>query len=93
MRDFDTANKWLYKKLIDLAMMSCADTCIIPLQDWLGLDNTARMNTPGTVDINWSWRLKPGQIPADAAEEILAVTKRYGRTNWEAPEQEEETEE
>ena len=93
LRDFDTANKWLYKKLIDLAMMSCADTCIIPLQDWLGLDNTARMNTPGTVDINWSWRLKPGQIPADAAEEILAVTKRYGRTNWDALEKEEETEE
>ena len=84
LRDFDTANKWLYKKMIDLAMMSCADTCIIPLQDWLGLDNSARMNTPGTVDINWSWRLTAGQIPETLGPEILAVTKRYGRANWDA---------
>ena len=82
LRDFETANKWLYKKMIDLAMMSCADTCIIPLQDWLGLDNSARMNTPGTVDINWSWRMVPGQIPAEMGTEILNVTKRYGRANW-----------
>ena len=68
--------------MIDLAMMSCADTCIIPLQDWLGLDNSARMNTPGTVDINWSWRMVPGQIPAEMGTEILNVTKRYGRANW-----------
>ena len=93
LRDFDTANKWLYKKMIDLAMMSCADTCIIPLQDWLGLDNSARMNTPGTVDINWSWRMVPGQIPAGMAEEILAVTKRYGRANWDVLNAREEPEE
>ena len=80
--DFDTANKWMYKKIIQLAMMSAADTCIIPIQDWLGLDNTARMNVPGTVDINWSWRLRNGQIPEDLAQQMLAVTKRYGRTNW-----------
>jgi len=84
LRDFETANKWLYRKLIDLAMMCCADTCIIPLQDWLGLGNSSRMNTPGTVDINWSWRLLPGQIPEALSEEILAVTMRYGRANWDA---------
>ena len=82
--DFDTANKWMYKKLIQLAMMSAADTCIIPVQDWLGLDNSSRMNVPGTVDINWSWRLKADQIPADMAQEMLTITKRYGRANWDA---------
>lgn len=82
--DFKTANKWMYKKLIHLAMMSAADTCIIPLQDWLGLDNTSRMNTPGTVDINWSWRLREGQIPETLAGEMLTITKRFGRANWEA---------
>ena len=83
-RDNDTANKWMYKKLIDLAMMCCADTCIVPLQDWLGLDNSARMNTPGTVDGNWSWRLIPGQITADLEEEVRNVSKRYARANWDA---------
>ena len=82
--DEHTANKWMYKKLIQHAMMSTADTCIIPIQDWLGLDNSGRMNTPGTVDANWSWRLQPGQIPEELGEEMLTVTKRYGRANWDA---------
>ena len=74
----------MYKKLIRLAMMSCARICIVPLQDWMGLDNTARMNTPGTVDINWKWRLLPGQIPEGLEEEIMEVTKCFGRLNWDA---------
>ena len=48
------------------------------------LDNTARMNTPGTVDDNWSWRLAPGQVTEALGEELLAVTMRYGRANWDA---------
>ena len=84
LRDFETANKWLYRKLIDLAMMCCADTCIIPLQDWLGLGNSSRMNTPGTVDINWSWRLLPGQVTEELGKEVCAVSMRYGRANWDA---------
>jgi len=84
LRDFDTANKWMYRKFIDLAMMSAADTCIIPIQDWLGLDNSSRMNTPGTVELNWSWRLMPGQITEELCEEVRNVSKRYGRANWAA---------
>ena len=30
----------------------------IPMQDWLGLDNAARINKPSTVGQNWRWRLK-----------------------------------
>ena len=74
----------MYKKLIDLTMMSAADTCIIPIQDWLGLPNTARMNTPGTVDVNWSWRLDGALLTEEVQKEVLAVTKRYGRANWDA---------
>ena len=82
--DHTTPIKRMHEKLIDLAMMSAANTCIVPIQDWLGLSNSARMNTPGTVDINWSWRLQPGQVTDALAEQILAVTKRYGRANWDA---------
>ena len=82
--DHDTANKWMYKQLIAMVMRSAAKDCVIPVQDWLGLDNTARMNTPGTVGVNWSWRLAPGQITDELAEQILTVTKRYGRANWDA---------
>ena len=54
------------------------------MQDWLGMDNSARMNTPGTVDANWSWRLLPGQITEELGEEVRNVTKRFGRANWDA---------
>ena len=82
--DREVTNKWMYRKLIDLAMRSCADTCIIPMQDWLGLDNSSRMNTPGTVDSNWSWRLTDGQVTEPLAEEVRNVSKRFGRANWDA---------
>ena len=74
----------MYKKLIDLAMMSAAQTCVIPLQDWLGLDNSARMNLPGTVKTNWRWRMLPGQLTGALGKEVLKVTKRFGRANWDA---------
>lgn len=82
--DHDTPNKWMYKQLIAMAMRSAAKDCIIPAQDWLGLDNTSRMNAPGTVGVNWSWRLLPGQMTDELAQEILTVTKRFGRANWDA---------
>ena len=65
-------------------MRSAAKTCIIPIQDWLGLDNSARMNMPGTVEVNWSWRLAPGAIPEDLGEAMLKLTKCFGRANWDA---------
>ena len=80
--DHTTDDEGMYKKLVNLAMMSVANTCIIPIQDWLGLDNASRMNAPGTVGTNWSWRLKAGQVTEKLGEEVLSVTKRFGRANW-----------
>ena len=97
--DHTTPSKRFYEKLIGLAMMSAAKDCIVPIQDWLGLDNSARMNVPGTVNINWSWRLLPGQVTEEVGQKMLAMAKRYGRANWpglkalEKAEEEEETEE
>ena len=48
------------------------------------MDHTARMNMPGTVNVNWGWRLLPGQITEELAEEVLIITKRFGRANWDA---------
>jgi 4-alpha-glucanotransferase len=70
--------------MIRLGMMCAADVCIVPIQDWLGLDNSARMNTPGTVENNWTWRMKKDLIPETLGDEILALTKRFGRANWDA---------
>ena len=61
---------------------SAAATCIIPMQDWLGLDNSARINKPSTVGENWRWRLKKTQLTKKLQKEICQMTTRYGRKNW-----------
>ena len=82
--DYYTPDKQMHKVLISTAMASVAKDCIVPMQDYLGLDNTARMNQPGTVGFNWRWRLLPGQITDSLAWEIRSMVRRYGRTNWDA---------
>ncbi len=84
LADFDTPIKRFYKKLIAQAMACTARVCIVPIQDWLGLDNSSRMNQPGTVGVNWSWRMKKDMIPETLGEEMLSMAKRYGRANWDA---------
>lgn len=39
------------------SLASVARTTIIPMQDVMGLDNSARMNTPATQAGNWGWRV------------------------------------
>ena len=41
--------------MVRLALESPASLAILPLQDLLGLDEAARMNTPGTFEGNWQW--------------------------------------
>ena len=62
-------------------MRSRSDLCIIPMQDYLGLDNQSRMNQPSTLGKNWKWRLVKGDLSDELKEEILAITRRYGRMN------------
>lgn len=80
--DHYTPVEELHLPFIGLVMRSQARMCIIPLQDYLGLGNDCRINTPSTVGENWRWRLVPGQMSEAVTEEIGMVTRRYGRWNW-----------
>jgi 4-alpha-glucanotransferase len=62
-----------------MAMMSVANTCIVPLQDFLGLDEQARMNLPAVADGNWGWRFRREELTADLALKISRLTRMYGR--------------
>lgn len=81
--DYATPEEQLYKSMIALVLRSAAATCIIPMQDWLGLDNSARINKPSTVGENWRWRLKKTQLTKRLQKEICRMTTRHGRMNWE----------
>lgn len=78
--------KWTSKKkltwdLVYLAMASVSDLCVIPMQDYLCLPNTARINTPSTLGFNWQWRMKKGSFTDALCEKIQRMTKLYGRQN------------
>lgn len=82
LEDHYTPVEELHRSFISLVMRSQARICIIPVQDYLGLDNRARTNTPSTVGTNWRWRLEPGQLSEKEICRIGSVTLRYGRWNW-----------
>lgn len=67
--------------MIKVAMASVADTCIIPMADFLGADSSARINTPSTLGENWSWRINEGCINDWLANIIKENTVIYGRKN------------
>ncbi len=69
----------LHWEIIRLAMMSAADTVIIPMQDILGLGQRSRMNTPGSTRGNWIWRLIEEQITHRLSRKLLEITETYGR--------------
>ena len=74
-----TPLKELHKPMIKAAMSSVAATCIIPMQDYLGLDNSARTNKPSTVGQNWRWRVDAKALTPALAAEIYKSAKTYGR--------------
>ncbi len=77
--DYYTPSWRLHTSFISLLMRSNADLCIIPMQDWLGLDDRSRMNTPSTVGKNWRWRMRMRDMSDDLCEEILKITEISGR--------------
>ncbi len=64
---------------IKLAMNSVANLAIIPVQDVLGLGESARMNHPGRIKGNWQWRLNQGQLTPQISNELAKLTEISGR--------------
>ena len=67
--DFDNFTSW---ELIRMGMETKAKLFVAPMQDLLNLDDDARLNKPGTIENNWSWRLPRNDLNI---EESL---KKYG---------------
>ena len=66
-------------RILFTAYSSVASVVIFQTQDILKLDNRARMNTPGTVGTNWRWRMKPGELKEEHAEELARLVDIFGR--------------
>jgi len=64
---------------VRLAWSSVAATAIAPMQDLLRLNSDARMNFPGKPSGYWKWRYRKEMLKPCHAEELLEITKLYGR--------------
>jgi 4-alpha-glucanotransferase len=69
-----------------LAMTSCADMAIVPLQDVLGLGSEARINAPGVPHGNWTWRYRQEMLQPATATALAAMADVTGR--WLPPKSE-----
>ncbi|MBC7963323.1 MAG: 4-alpha-glucanotransferase [Steroidobacteraceae bacterium] len=69
------------EELIRAALMSVADTAILPFQDLLALDSESRMNIPGNAFGNWDWRFSWDMLQSDLTGKIGIMVERYGRSN------------
>jgi 4-alpha-glucanotransferase len=69
---------------ISWALMRCAygtvaRTVIVPLQDILGRDSDGRMNLPGQMGSNWSFRMTE-HLSAQCAKDLRHVADLYERS-------------
>ncbi len=72
--------RWnVHEVMMRLAMQSVANLVILPIQDVLGLDEKHIMNTPGTVDGNWIWRLKNNHINKKTTLHLKRLVQLFAR--------------
>jgi 4-alpha-glucanotransferase len=81
MQYMNTDGKEIAWDFIRACYGSVSEMAIVPLQDIMGLDSRARMNTPGTTSNNWQWRYTPDMLKASLAKRLLDISILYGRTD------------
>lgn len=62
------------RALLRMGQTSTAELFVAQVQDYLGLDSAGRINTPGTAEGNWRWRLTPGALTDELSAEVRHLT-------------------
>ena len=67
--------------LIEIGMDTNANLFIVPIQDILSLDDSSRLNIPGTVKNNWKWKLnRPLEEIEENIKTFSELGTKFGRT-------------
>ncbi|MBF2026075.1 MAG: 4-alpha-glucanotransferase [Oscillatoriales cyanobacterium C42_A2020_001] len=74
-----TSSDGIHWDLIRLIFSSIANLAIVPLQDILGLDSDARMNTPGKQQGNWEWRYEENALTDEICDRLKDMTEFFYR--------------
>ena len=78
--NFSNAPSW---NLIEIGMSTNANLFISPIQDILSLDDFSRLNTPGTITNNWSWKLNQSLDEIDInLQKFSELGNNYGRVSY-----------
>ena len=59
--------------IIEIGMRTNANLFIAPIQDILSLDNSCRLNTPGTIENNWKWKMR------NMSDSLICSLEKYGK--------------
>lgn len=78
-RYYSTDGRDVNWTLIRSCLSSVANMAIIPMQDVLGLDSWARLNTPGVGEGNWAWRFRQDEMSAQIEQRLFEMASLYGR--------------
>ena len=68
-------NDGVHWAFVRAALTSVANLAVIPAQDVLGLDSSARMNVPSETHGSWTWRLAAGALSADLATKLAQLVE------------------
>jgi 4-alpha-glucanotransferase len=69
----------IHLDMIRLAFASKAAMAVAPMQDFLGLGSTARLNRPGTTLNNWRWRMTADALRPGLVETVAALVRDTSR--------------
>ncbi len=75
----DTNDEDMSWALIRSALGSVSRLAILPMQDILSLGQGHRMNKPGTIEGNWSWRFQWQQVTPEIRQRLYHMLDLYGR--------------
>ena len=71
----------IHHDLIRSAFASKARLAVAPMQDFLGLGSEARLNTPGTTQNNWRWRMLPEHMSQPVIDSMRELIEQSSRLN------------
>ncbi len=77
---FEAPDDQIVWQMIRQMFLSVCRWAILPMQDWLELDASGRMNTPATVgSANWSWRLRSSKLEEWRINRLASLIQLTGR--------------
>ena len=79
LKDRDIQDSSINWKFIEALWSSNSQLVVAPMQDFLGLDDSSRMNIPSTLGNNWIWRVDSSFLDSKLSQKISILTKKYNR--------------